>query len=91
MDFAKYSKVLEALQKKDKSVPIADSDKWMAQFEKLLNVPRSAGYVAFHMSNVHPADLPSAAALTLPFTLMKLLPLHCSEAQQVLCLIWYAI
>ena len=65
MDLARHSpaKFWKRFRKKGKSVPIADLDKWMAHFEKLLNVPRSDGYVDSHMFDVHPADLPSAAAL----------------------------
>ena len=65
MDLAKHSpaKFWKRFRKKGKSVPIADLDKWMAYFEKLLNVARSDDHVDSHMFDVHPADVPSAAAL----------------------------
>ena len=67
IDLAKLSpaKFWKRFWKKGEPDPIADLDKWMAHFEKLLNVPRSDGYVDSHMFDVHPADLPSAAALPL--------------------------
>ena len=60
MDLAKHSpaKFWMRFRKKGKSVPIADLDKWMAYFEKLLNVARSDDHVDSHMFDVHPADVP---------------------------------
>ncbi len=65
MDLAQHSpaKFWKRFRKKGRSVPVADLDKWMAHFEKLLIVPRSDDYVDSHMFDVHPVDLPSAAAL----------------------------
>jgi len=47
MDLAQRSpaKLWKRFRKKVRSVPVADLDKWMAHFEKLLNVPRSDDYV----------------------------------------------
>lgn len=65
MDLAKHSSAnfWKRFRKKGKSVPIADLDKLMAHFGKLLNVPSSDGDVDSHTFDVHPADVPSAATL----------------------------
>ena len=64
-DLAKHSpaKFWKRFWQKGKTVPIADLDKWMSHFDKLLNIPRNNLSSDSHMFDMHPPDLPSAAAL----------------------------
>ena len=50
-------------RQKGRTLPVADLDKWMRHFEKLLNVPMQDNSADAHLFDVHLPDLPSAAAL----------------------------
>lgn len=64
-DLAKHSPAhfWRRFRQQNKAVPIADLDKWMAHFEKLLNVPVRDASTDSHFFDVHLPDSPCVAAL----------------------------
>ena len=67
-DLAKHSpaKFWKRFRQKGKSLPVVDLDKWMAHFDKLLNVPLRDDSADTHLFDVNLPHLPSAASLNSP-------------------------
>ena len=64
-DLAKESpaRFWKRFRQKGRTLPVADLDKWMRHFEKLLSVPMPNNSADTHLFDVNLPDLPSAAAL----------------------------
>ena len=65
-DLAKESpaRFWKRFRQKGRTLPVADLDKWMRHFEKLLKVPMQDNSLEAHLFDVHLPDLPSAALNT---------------------------
>ncbi len=65
LDLAKHSPAIpwKHFKEKGKSVVMAALDRRMANFDKLPSLPSSNIYADSHLFDVHPADVPCAAAL----------------------------
>ena len=69
-DLAKHSpaKFWKRFRQKGHATPIADLDKWMSHFDKLLNAPPTHDARDCHLFDVHLADLPDALPLNMPIS-----------------------
>ena len=69
-DLAKHSpaKFWKRFRQKGNTTPIADLDKWMSHFEKLLNVSPNTDAVDSHLFDLHLPELPDALPLNVPIS-----------------------